>query len=129
MNYKWKKASLIVMSVFYFIAGTNHIFNPCFYLPLIPPYLPAHEAINLIAGIAEIGGSILILFTATRKFAAWGIIFMLIAFMPVHIFMVQHAPMEIGSRTITPFIAWIRIPLQALLIWWAWSFTRTKKLK
>ena len=117
------------MSVFYFLAGTNHIFNPGFYLPLIPPYLPAHEAINLIAGIAEIGGSILILFTATRNFAAWGIVFMLIAFMPVHIFMVQHTPMQIGSRTITPFIAWIRIPLQALLIWWAWSFTLTKKVK
>lgn len=129
MNNKWKKASLIVMSVFYFLAGTNHIFNPGFYLPLIPPYLPAHESINLIAGIAEIGAGILILFTATRKFAAWGIIFMLIAFMPVHIFMVQHAPMQIGSRIITPFIAWIRIPLQALLVWWAWSFTISEKLK
>ncbi|MEP7318486.1 MAG: hypothetical protein ABI921_07085 [Panacibacter sp.] len=127
MQTKWKKISLVVMSSFYMLAGVNHIFNPGFYLPLIPPYLPAHEAINTAAGIAEIGGSVLICFTATRNFAARGIILMLIAFMPVHIYMVQHTPMQIGSRTITPFIAWLRIPIQALLIWWAWSFTGTKE--
>ena len=124
-----KKVSLIIMSAFYVLSGSNHFIHPANYLSIIPPYLPLHEAINYVAGVAEICCGILLLFSATRNFAAWAVICMLIAFMPAHIYMIQQAPMQMGAATITPFIAWLRIPLQALLIWWAYSFTlKTKKV-
>ena len=122
-----KKISLIVMGVFYLLSGINHFISPENYLAIIPPYLPLHTMINYAAGIAEICGAVLLFIPATRSFAAWGIICMLIAFMPAHIYMVQQAPMLMGTATITPLIAWLRIPIQALLIWWAYSFTAKKK--
>ena len=117
------KISLIAMSILYMAAGFNHFKNPRAYLKLIPPYFPAHATINYVSGFAEIAGGLLLLFPATRTFAAWGIIALLIAFIPAHIYMIQQAPMRMGAFTITPFIAWARLPLQLILIYWAYRFT------
>ncbi|NNV56362.1 DoxX family protein [Limnovirga soli] len=127
MQQKLKLVSRYLMVVFYLFGGINHFANPANYLSIIPPYLPQPELINYIAGVAEIGGAVLLLFSATRNFAAWGIIAMLLAFMPAHIYMIQEAPLQMGEQTITPMVAWVRIPLQALLIWWAYSFTNKNK--
>jgi len=123
---KLKKASLVVMVIFYLIAGFNHFYNPPSYLTMIPTYLPYPKIINLTAGFFELSFAIILIFTKTRRFAAWGIILMLIAFLPVHIQMVKDAPFLLrGSITVTPFIAWIRlVVLQPLLILWAWWYTR-----
>jgi len=67
----------------------------------------------------------MLIFEKTRKLAAWGIILMLIAFLPVHIQMVKDAPLLLGNLLVTPLIAWIRlVVLQPLLIIWAWWYTR-----
>ena len=118
------KISIIIMSIFYIVSGTNHFANPRAYLKLMPAYLPAHETLNYAAGIAEIVGGLLLLFPTTKSVAAWGIIAMLIAFLPAHIYMIQAAPIKLGSIVITPLIAWIRIPLQFVLIYWAYQFTK-----
>ena len=114
-----KKISLIIMILFYIAAGINHFWHPAGYYSIIPPYLPHPHMINIIAGIAEICGGLLLIFPATRKFAAYGIIAMLIAFMPAHIYMIQE-----GGILAPLWVAWLRIPLQAVLIWWAWANTK-----
>lgn len=70
--------------------------------------------------------AIMLIFIKTRKLAAWGIILMLTAFIPIHIDMVIRAPFLLGdSILVTPFIAWIRlVVLQPLLILWAWWYTK-----
>lgn len=123
---KLKKTGLVVMVIFYLVAGFNHFYNPPSYLKMIPDYIPFPKIINLLAGFFELWFAIMLIFTKTRRFAAWGIILMLIAFLPVHIQMVKDAPFLLGgSITVTPFIAWIRlVVLQPLLILWAWWYTR-----
>jgi len=116
--------NLLTMALLYIAAGANHFVNPSVYLKLIPPYLPDHAALNYAAGLAEIIGGVLLCFPVTRSFAAWGLIAMLIAFLPAHIYMIQQAPIPMGIFTITPFIAWVRMPLQLLLIYWAYGFTK-----
>jgi hypothetical protein len=55
---------------------------------------------------------------------------MLIAFLPVHISMIGDAPLQLGSLTVTPFIAWVRlVVLQPLLILWALWYTKKVKAK
>jgi uncharacterized membrane protein len=118
---KLKKISLVVLIAGYFMAGINHFRSPASYIKIIPPYFPYPRFINLIAGFCEIGFALLFIFPKTRLFAARGIILMLLAFLPVHVKMVQDAPFLLGNITITPLIAWIRlIVLQPLLILWAW---------
>jgi len=109
----------------YTVAGLNHFRNPASYIKIIPPYFPHPEILNLAAGICEIGFAMMLIFTQTRRLAAWGIIWMLLAFLPVHIKMVVDAPLMLGDLKVTPFIAWIRlVVLQPLLILWAFWYTK-----
>lgn len=125
----FKKLIILTMVLFYVFAGINHFINPLTYINLIPPYLPFPEALNYLAGFFEIVFATLIIPTKTRKYASWAIILMLLAFMPTHIFMIQRAnldPLTLGKFRISPLIAWIRIPLQAILVLWAYWCSQTK---
>ncbi len=111
-----------LMALLYIAAGVNHFVNPGFYLNIMPPYIPAHEFMVALSGVAEIVLGAALLIPATQSLAAWGIIAMLLAFMPVHIHMLLHAADLYAS---VPFAALVlRFPLQALLILWAWWYTK-----
>jgi len=111
---------------FYLFAGINHFINPNFYKPLLPLYLRDWSiAINYISGISEITLGLLMLFPRTRKLAAYGIIVMLIAFVPAHIYMIQIGSFSLGSFEMTPMIGWVRLLIiHPLLMYWAWSCRR-----
>jgi len=116
-----KKGMLYLMIVFYVLAGYNHFYNPSFYIPLIPPYLSTWAVeLNLIAGFFEIILGILMISTQTRKWAGWGIVMMLIAFIPSHIYFIERGNFTLGSFTMSPLISWIRLLVfQPLLIFLA----------
>jgi uncharacterized membrane protein len=122
-----KKIGLIILIIFYLVAGTNHFYNPASYYRLIPPYIPWPQTANLLAGFFELLFAIMLILKKTRTLAAWGIILMLFAFLPVHISMIGNAPLKLGNLTVTPLIAWVRlVVLQPLLIFWAWWYTNNK---
>jgi len=114
----------------YLLAGANHFYNPSSYIKIIPAYIPLPGLINLLAGFFEIAFAVLLIFNKTRALAAWGIILMLLAFLPVHIQMVHDAPFLLGGNMlVTPLIAWARLViLQPLLILWAWWYAGVDKL-
>lgn len=119
---KKKKISLVCMSLLYAAAGVNHFVNSKIYLQIVPPWLPQHLLLVYISGFFEIASGILLLPSTTRRFAAWCIIFLLIAIFPANI------QMTISYyRAHNPYL-WltiIRLPLQFVLIWWAWKFSKT----
>ncbi|TSD63373.1 DoxX family protein [Inquilinus sp. KBS0705] len=115
-----KKISLVTIVILYFLAGLNHFIHPTGYVNIIPHYLPYVAILNILAGIAEILFALLLIRSKTRKVAAWGIILMLIAFLPVHITMLANAPFKLGNLLVTPTIAWARLALQPVLMLWAW---------
>ena len=118
---KVKWASLVVMGLLYIGLGINHLVNPHMYEGIMPPYLPAPRFLIYLSGVCEIALGVLVLVPVTRKWAAWGIIAMLLAFMPVHIHMLVHAAEYPGI----PYWALVaRIPLQGVFILWAWWYTR-----
>ncbi|WP_426670873.1 DoxX family protein [Mucilaginibacter sp. McL0603] len=123
-----KKISLVILILFYLVAGINHFRNPESYYRIIPHYIPCPLLVNILAGCFELLFGLLLIFPKTRTLAAWGIILMLIAFLPVHITMIGNAPLKLGDLTVTPFIAWVRlIILQPLLILWAsWHIKKVK---
>jgi uncharacterized membrane protein len=117
-----KKISLSLMSFFYVLAGINHFINPSFYLPLIPPYLLWHNFINICSGIVEILFGILLIPTITRKWAAYGIIAMLIAFIPSHVYFIEINSCIEGGLCVPQWIGWLRlVVIHPILIYWAWS--------
>ena len=117
----FKKISLILLIILYASAGMNHFIHPTGYYSIIPPYLPNPYLINIAAGIAEIIAAILLILPNTRKFGAYLIVAMLVAFIPAHIYMIQKGGC-MGAEICIPFWgAWLRLfPLQFILIVWAW---------
>ncbi len=111
-----------MMGVLYVGAGANHFINPEFYVAIMPPYLPWHLELVLISGVAEIVLGIAVLVPRTRCVAAWGIVALLVAVFPANLHMAMNSEAYLEVPTLGLYI---RLPLQALLIAWAWWFTRT----
>lgn len=115
-----KRISLYIMAAFYLLAAINHFRNPEAYYKIIPPYLPYPVLINLMSGIAEMLFAFLLLIPAAKKWACYGIMIMLIAFIPAHIYMFTTG-WCIKDFCLPQWAIWLRlILLQPLLILWAW---------
>lgn len=114
-----KKISLWVLIIGYLLAGSNHFVHPSGYIAIIPAYIPFPKLMNTLAGGFELLFALLLVNPKSRPFAAWGIILMLTAFLPVHIDMLIRSPFILGSFLVTPFIALARLALQFMLIAWA----------
>jgi len=126
---KLKQVSLFLMIILYAGAGINHFWHPAPYYSIIPPYLPDHRLINILAGIAELCSALFLIFQATRRFAAYGIIVMLVAFIPAHIYMIQKGGCmgPPPALCIPLWLAWVRLfPLQFILILWARSIRNVR---
>lgn len=120
--YTIRKISLLILIIGYIAAGLNHFRVPTFYVGLIPYYFPDAKLLNIVAGSLEILCALLLIFSKTRWYGAWGIIILLLLFLPVHIDMLK-GHTHIHGRVITPVWAWLRLFLQPVLIWWAWWHT------
>jgi uncharacterized membrane protein len=86
-------------------------------IAMVPPVLPRPDVIVLLTGIMELAAAAGLLFEATRFWAAWGLILLLIAMFPANVSAARRG-VGIRGRPATPL--WIRTPMQALMILWTW---------
>ncbi len=117
MNLPWH---LYLMAALYMLAGWNHFRKPKLYLKIIPPYFKNPLLLNKLSGIAEITLGMFLCFPLFTKVAAWGIIALLIAVFPAHLYMLQNKKAGLG---LPKWALWIRLPLQITLIYWAFQYT------
>jgi len=113
-----KFLSLILMAGLYMFAGISHFTKPNFFLKIMPKWVPYPKQVNHIIGFIETFLGLALLFNATRHYAAIGIIVLLIVVFPANIYHFQLARKK--DRHVIPTL--IRLPLQFLLIYWAYSF-------
>ena len=110
-----------LLAAFFVAAGVGHFLRPAFYEAMIPPYLPAAHLLVVISGIAEIVLGVLLVIPRFSRLAAWGLIALLIAVSPANIHMALHPSLFPEFR---PIALLIRLPLQLVLIAWAFVYTR-----
>ncbi len=113
-----KLISLFLMAALYIFAGISHFRQPKFFLSITPQWVPSPEKVNILVGVIEIFLGIGLLFSITRYYAAIGIIALLIAVFPANIYHFQKARKK--GKHIFPTL--IRLPIQGLLIYWAYTF-------
>jgi uncharacterized membrane protein len=111
----------VLLSVLFVGAGIIHLLRPQVFLKAMPPYLPWHLELIYLSGVFELVLGILVLIPASRVLAAWGLIALLIAVFPANIHMALH-PEEFPD--IAPWVLWLRLPIQGVLIAWAYWMTR-----
>lgn len=119
-----KTLFLYLMAMAYVAAGVNHFIHPKTYLAIMPPWLPAHAALVLVSGFFEVLLGLLLLAPSVRRIAAWGLVLLLIAVFPANIQMMLNYKNE---RNPLLWLAVLRLPLQALLICWAYHYTKQSK--
>jgi len=112
-----------ILSVCIIIVGITHFIRPDQYARIVPPQLPNPVGLVYISGVFEILGGIGLMIPFVSVAAAWGLIALFIAVFPANINQaINSIPIE--GIPHHPLFYWFRLPFQAVLIAWAWWYTR-----
>ncbi|HEV7161998.1 MAG TPA: DoxX family protein [Solirubrobacteraceae bacterium] len=116
------KRSRRALAAFFIGAGVNHFIQPRPYEKIVPPKLQG-EARRVVyaSGVAEIAGGLGVLLPGTRRLSGIGLIALLAAVFPSNLYM-AHKPEHFSS--IPRWALYARLPLQPLMMLWAWRATR-----
>lgn len=119
-----KTISRYIFGVLFIAAGILHFVRLDFYLKIMPPYLPYHLELVYVSGVFESLLGAMLLIKPVTRLAAWGLILLLIAVFPANIYAYQHQDLVL----VPPLLHFLRLPLQAVLILWAYWYTRPDEL-
>lgn len=109
---------VIVVAVFFIGAGLLHFVLLDFFSSIVPPYFNNPEALVKISGVFEILGGVGVLVQRTRKWAAYGLIALCVAVLPANVHMAMN-PDQFADIPVV--LLYLRLPLQALVIWVIWK--------
>jgi uncharacterized membrane protein len=107
----------ILCGPFFIYAGVMHFVKPGFYLRMMPPWLPAHEAMNYASGVAEVVGGVALMHPdpKIRRAGGWWTIATLAAVYPANVHMALNPEQFKG---VPPAALYARLPFQAVFIAW-----------
>ena len=118
-----KAASKYLLAILMIGVGTLHFVQPGFFVKIMPPYLPWHLELVYLSGVLEAALGVLLLVPRSSRLAAWGMVSLLIAVFPANIYLYQHQELLPAS----PMVHFLRLPLQAVFILWAYWHTRLSR--
>ena len=118
-----RKRSRGLLAAFFIGAGVNHFVIPRPYEQIVPPRLQGKAKLLVqISGVAELAGGLGVLLPGTRRLSGLGLIALLAAVFPANVYMAQ----EPGQFAKVPrWALYGRLPLQPLMMLWAWRATRS----
>jgi uncharacterized membrane protein len=127
-NRTTKEKLRIILAICIIVVGIMHFVVSDSFVKIVPDYLPSHLALVYISGFFEILGGIGILVPPVSQAAAWGLLILFIAVFPANINMAVNA-IDLPHIPDSSLLRWGRLPLQAVLIAWAWWYTRSDNLQ
>jgi len=115
---------------FFTFAGVMHFVIPRRYEAIVPDYTPMspRDAVAF-SGVAEIVGGLAVIPPATRRFAGPWLIGLLLAVFPANVHMAVNPEQVRGLdlEKLPRWALWARLPLQPLMMVWAWNATRERR--
>jgi uncharacterized membrane protein len=113
------------MGAFILGAGIMHFVRPEFFDAIVPPALPPGARFwTYASGVAELVVGPMLLVPRWRRWGALAAIALFIAVYPANLYMAwdwRDRPM--GEQV----VAWVRLPLQFVLIWLAWRIVKVTR--
>lgn len=123
-----RRLSHVPLALLLLAAGVAHLVTPQFFLPIMPPALPWPDLLVALSGVAELLAGTLLLVPATRRHGAWLAVATLVAVWPAnwhHALSGGVVSPDLPLWMADPRIAWLRLPLQLPLVWWAATYLRS----
>jgi uncharacterized membrane protein len=109
-------------------SGVLHLVRPEPYVRIVPRPLGNPEPYVFWSGIAELVAGALLLLPRSRSLGAKLTAALLILFFPANVKMALDGAVPGGNWfTGSDLMLWLRLPVQPLLVWWAWSFARERE--
>ncbi len=118
-----KIASSYFLAIVMLLGGVAHFLRAEFFVAFMPNTFPYKDFCVAASGVAEIVLGIGLLIPRFRTMAAAGVLIMLVLYFPLHIVDLNRYIPRVGSKA----VAWIRLPIQVLLIWMAYLATQWEK--
>ena len=106
--------SLYAIAAMFIAAGVAHFIKPSIFTRIVPSYLPAPRLLVYASRVFEIAGGVGVLVPSTQVYAGWGLIAMLVAFLPVHTYMARDPDGRFSE--LPGWMLWLRIPMQFVLM-------------
>ncbi len=106
----------LVVAALFVASGVLHLVSPSAFLWLMPPWLPLKTELIVISGVMELASAIGLIFK--MRWAPLLTVLTLLAVWPANWWF------AIDSLTSNPeiaLIAWLRLPLQLPLLYWAYK--------
>jgi uncharacterized membrane protein len=119
------RTSQRLLAGFFIFAGVMHFLRPRYYEAIMPPQIPNHREAVIVSGVAEIAGGAMVVAPATRSLARWWLIALLAAIFPANVHMAVNPEQIRGLdlNRIPRWALWARLPLQPLMMVWAYKAT------
>jgi len=114
-------------------AGVAHFAKPRFFEAICPAWVPNAPLANKVSGAAEIILGAAMIPRPTRRFAAKGLLVLLVAVFPANIDMAihdvdvkpdEHGVLQRVENAGTGPRNWIRLPIQFVMMGWVWTHVR-----
>ena len=109
----------VLLGFTFVVAGCLHFVFPEQYVRIMPPALPLPRLLVYVSGAGEVGLG-LGMFTRFARWAAWGLIALLLAVFPANVHMALHPEL---TPKLPAWTLWARLPFQAVFMAWAYWFT------
>ena len=116
---------VLIVAAFFIGAGILHFVLLDFFSSIVPPYLDNPQALVKISGVFEILGGLGVLWSVSRPWAGWGLIALCCAVLPANIHMAMN-PDQFSDIPVA--LLYLRLPLQAVVIWFIWYATIRPRL-
>ncbi len=114
----------LIVAALFLASGVLHLVNPAAFSWLMPPWLPFQTELIVISGVMELAAAIGLIFK--QRWAPMLTVITLLAVWPANWWF---AIDSLSSNPDIALVAWLRLPLQIPLLYWAWKApVRTRKV-
>ena len=119
-------SSRLLWTVILVGAGIAHVVLPEAFVAYYPSYLPWPDLAVLVSAVVEWILAALLWNKSTQRAAWLGIAALMIVYVPVHVYVITHNNAVVNPPVALPlWLAWARLPMQFVLIGWAWWMGRS----
>ncbi|MEX0330773.1 MAG: hypothetical protein AB3N64_05055 [Puniceicoccaceae bacterium] len=118
----FRTAGALGLVLLFLFTGVGHFIKTEAMAAMIPEAFPSRTALVQATGGLEILLGLAFLFRPLRRFAGLSAIALLLLFLPLNVY-AAFAQVPLGGHAWGPLYLAIRIPLQVIILLWAYCFT------